>query len=354
MMRPTVTVNLSKIYDNARIVRKTLAKYGVDVTSVTKMHQCNPEIVRTLIDAGIRRFGDSRLENLMNIQDLKAEKWMIRIPSMSLADETVRYADVSLNSELVTVKALNEAAKAQKKIHDILIMTDVGDLREGYFSVDETVENAVMMDSLSNINVIGIATNLTCYGGVLPDENNLTDLVNRKKLIEQAIGRKLDIVSGGNSTSYTLYREDRPVEGVTNIRIGDTIYLGRDDTYRTHIEGMHKDCFTMTAEIIEIKDKPSIPIGNRGMSALNTRPVFEDRGIRKRAILSVGKQDTDMDMFPFDENISILGGSSDHIIVDITDSTEDYRVGDTISFYMYYTSCLRAFTSKYTVKEFVR
>ena len=353
-MRPTVTINLTKIYENAVTVRDTLAKYGVDVTSVTKMHSGNREIVKTLVDAGIKRFGDSRIENLMNYQDLPGEKWMIRIPSISLAEETVKYSDVSLNSEYETVKALNEAAKLQNTTHDILVMMDVGDLREGYFERSNALENAVKMNALSNINIRGVAANLTCYGGVLPDENNLTDLVERKEMIEDAIGKKLEIVSGGNSTSYTLYREDHPVKGITNIRIGDTIYLGRDDTYRTHIEGMNKDSFTMTAEIIELKEKPSVPIGKRGMSALNTRPEFPDHGTRKRAILSVGKQDTDMDMFPFDEKIHILGGSSDHIIVDITDSDNDYKMGDTISFYMYYTACLRAFTSKYTVKEFVR
>lgn len=352
-MRPTLKINLNKIHDNAITVKETLGKYGVDVTAVTKLHSCNERIVKTLMEAGIKKFGDSRIENLENIKDLDAEKWLIRLPSISMSDEVVKYSDVSLNSEYDTVKALNEAAKYQNKTHDILLMFDVGDLREGYFEEKDIVENAKKMKNLSNINIKGIATNLTCYGGVLPDEKNLTHLVNVNKLLESELNQKLEVVSGGNSTSYTLFREDNPIEGITNIRVGDTIYFGRDCTYRSHIDGMIKDAFILKAEIIEIKNKPSIPIGKRGFSALNSKPEFVDEGIRKRAILSVGKQDIDLDMFPLDTNTKILGGSSDHLIIDITDSKNDYKIGDTFELFMYYTATLRAFTSKYVVKEFI-
>ena len=352
-MKPTLKINLNKIYDNAKIVKNTLDKYNVDITSVTKLHCCNPVIVDTLMQAGINKFGDSRIDNLKNIKDIDAEKWLMRLPSISEAEEVVRYSDISLNSEYETVEALNEEAKIQNKVHDILLMFDVGDLREGYFDKKDIVDSAKRIKNLTNIRLRGGATNLTCYGGVFPDENNLTNLVKVNELLEDKLNTKLDIVSGGNSTSYTLFREDNPVKGVTNIRIGDTILFGRDCTYRSHIEGMNKDAFIIKAEIIEIKEKPSIPIGKRGFSALNSKPEFIDEGMRKRAILSVGKQDIDMDMFPLDKDTKILGGSSDHLIIDITDSSRDYKIGDTFELYMYYTAALRAFTSKYVVKEFI-
>jgi len=352
-MKPTLKIDLKKIYDNAIVVKKTLDKYGIDVTAVTKLHSCSPVIVNTLMEAGITKFGDSRIENLKNIKELDAEKWLIRLPSISQSDEVVKYCDVSLNSEFDTIKALNESAKSFGKIHNILLMYDVGDLREGYFNRKDIADNARKIKKLSNIKIKGIATNLTCYGGVLPDKNNLSDLVSVNEMLESELNQKLDVVSGGNSTSYTLFREGNPVKGITNLRIGDTLYTGKDCIYRQHTEGMHKDSFIMEAEIIEIKEKPSVPIGNRGFSALNSKPEFIDEGIRKRAILSVGKQDVDLDMFPLDNKTKILGGSSDHLIVDITDSEKDYKIGDTFKFYMYYTSVLRAFTSKYVDKEFI-
>lgn len=352
-MRPILKVDLNKIYKNAKIVKSTLDKYDVDITNVTKLHGCNKTIIKTLIKAGITKFGDSRIDNLKNIYELDCEKWLIRIPRISESEDIVKYCDMVLVSEYDTVKAINEASQKINKIQNILLMFDLGDLREGYFKEEDILKNAKKILNLENICLKGIATNLTCYGGVLPDKENLSKLVKINKMLEENLNIKLPIVSGGNSTSYTLFRENNPVKGISNIRIGDTIYFGRDCTYRKHIDGMIKDAFTISAEIVEIKDKPSIPIGNRGFSALNSKPEFEDKGIRKRAILAIGKQDIDLDMFPVDEKCNILGASSDHLIVDITDSNKEYKIGDTMEFYMYYTATLRAFTSKYVDKEFI-
>lgn len=351
--RPKIIINLDKIYKNVSIVIETLSKYNVDVSAVTKMHGADIHIVDTLYKAGIRRFGDSRLENLMNIKYDDAEKWLIRLPSISRVSDTVKYSTCSLISQKETAYALNEECIKQGKDYECILMADIGDLREGCFEKEDLLDTALYINSLSNIKLKGIGTNLTCYGGVLPSEENLSYLVSLKDMIEDKLGISLEVVSGGNSTSYTLFREDRPVNGITNLRIGDTLYLGRDCTYRKHIDSMIKDAFILEAEIIEIKDKPSIPIGKRGMSALNTKAEFVDRGIRKRAILSVGKQDIDMDIFPLDEDMILLGGSSDHLIVDITDSKDSFKIGDSIRFYMYYTSIMRGFTSKYITKEFI-
>ncbi len=351
-MRPLITVHLEKIYENAKIINNTCKAHGIDVTAVTKLHGCDLNIIKTLKEAGITSFGDSRIENLKNIKDDTAKKTLIRIPSISTCDEVVMYSDCSLISEYDTALAINEASKIQKKLYDLIVMVDIGDLREGYFEESDLYKNISLINNLSHVNLKGIGTNLTCYGGVLPDIENMNRLVKIKENIEGNLNIKLDTISGGNSTSYTLVREGAMPKGINNLRIGDSIYFGRDCTYRKHIEGMHKDSFILTAEIIELKEKPSIPIGNRGFSALNSKPEFLDKGIRKRAICSVGKQDIDLDIFPLDEGLEILGSSSDHLIVDVTSGKTNYKVGDKISFYMYYTAALRGFTSKYTDKEY--
>ena len=85
-----------------------------------------------------------------------------------------------------------------------------------------------------------------------------------------------------------------------------------------------------------------------------TVPVFEDKGIMKRAILACGRQDIVPDqLFPVDDSISIIGGSSDHTIMDMTNAKKDYRVGDIVRFNMGYSSLLAGFTSEYVKKEFV-
>ena len=111
----------------------------------------------------------------------------------------------------------------------------------------------------------------------------------------------------------------------------------------------------MQAEIIEIKRKPSVPTGEIGLDAFFRKPVFEDRGIRKRALLAIGRQDVDLDQIkPCDEEIEIIGASSDHLIVDVDSCSRDYRVGDIIEFNLNYVSILRLMTSEYVRKVIIR
>ena len=76
--------------------------------------------------------------------------------------------------------------------------------------------------------------------------------------------------------------------------------------------------------------------------------------MRKRIICAIGKQDIDFDtIFPIDKDLIILGGSSDHLIIDGSDSKIEYRIGDIIKFNMEYVSILRATTSSYVKKVII-
>ena len=354
-MRAKISVNLNKIYENSITVQKNCELFGVNVAAVTKMHGASIEICNTLVESGIEIIADSRIENLAKIQNLDCEKWLMRLPSISQCSDVVKLADVSFNSELDTIICLNNHAKQQNKIHNVILMYDLGDLREGYFDIDDLYGAISAILRLSNIRIAGIGTNLSCYGGIMPSEENLTQLAMVAKQTMDEYNIEYKYISGGNSTSYSLIRNQTfpKGEGINNLRIGDTIYLGRDMIERQFITGMHHDSFILQCEIIEVKEKPSIPIGIRGYAALNTQPEFIDRGIRKRAICSVGKQDIDLDIIPTDPNIKVLGASSDHLLLDIHDSEYAYKPGDMLTFSMLYTAIMRGFTSKYIDKEFI-
>lgn len=78
---------------------------------------------------------------------------MIRIPLLTEKEEIIKYCDISLNSEYKTIKVLNEEAKRQNKTHKIILMVDLGDLREGYFNYEELINDAVKIENeLENIN----------------------------------------------------------------------------------------------------------------------------------------------------------------------------------------------------------
>ena len=109
----------------------------------------------------------------------------------------------------------------------------------------------------------------------------------------------------------------------------------------------------LKGEIIEMKSKATVPTGNIGVDAFGSIPHYEDKGIRKRAIVAVGRQDIRLEgLTPVDSNISIFGASSDHLILDVTDSKKELTVGDIVDFKVDYGCLLAAMTSPYVEKYY--
>lgn len=348
---PCIEVDIKKLTHNTEFALKLCD--GIDVAVVTKVFCSRPEIVEGILKAGVKTIGDSRVINLKKLENLPCQKLLLRIPAISEAEEVVKYSDISLNSEIETIRHLSEAAVKADKIHKVILMIDLGDLREGVLE-NEALAVSREIIKLPNINFIGVGTNLTCYGGVIPDEENLGRLVAIKRRIESELNISLPVVSGGNSSSLYLEINKSMPEGVTNLRLGESILLGRETAFGKDIKGMYKDIFTLKGEIIEIKDKPSVPKGHIGMDAFGHKPVFEDRGIIKRVIISMGRQDVQIDgLTPKDSNIRIIGGSSDHLLLDVTVSDKEYHVGDIVEFNVDYGALLAAMTSDYINKYIV-
>lgn len=354
-MCPELEIDVSKLRENTRVVCSMCHKYNIEVAMVTKVYCAIKSVVEELANEDIDYIADSRIENLKDLQSIDLPKLLLRIPMISEVEDVVRYSDISFNSEKETIFKLNQSAKSQNKIHKIAIMVDLGDLREGFFNVEELLATIDDVLKLENIKIIGLATNLTCYGAIIPNNDNLQRLVNLAKDIEEEYNMRLDFISGGNSSSLYLLEEDRMPEGITNLRPGESIALGRETAFGNPIKGCHKDAFKLICEIVELKDKPSIPIGEIGVDAFGNKPVYIDRGIRTRAILAIGKQDIDISsIYPIDKDIEILGASSDHTILDITDSKNAYEVGDKIEFLLGYGGLMSASTSKYVNKKIIK
>lgn len=354
-MYPRVIVNLNKITQNLDAVSGITHGGNCSMMIVTKGFCADPEIVKAVAShPGVNFLADSRVKNIGTYADLAHDNGkqtvLLRLPMHCEVEDVVRYVDLSFNSELSTIGLLNEAAVKQDKKHKVLLMIDLGDLREGIFFKDEDVIMDTVSEilKLSNIELHGIGVNLTCYGAVIPKNDNLSILVEIAGKIQKKFGIELSMVSGGNSSSIYLIGKDEMPDGINNLRLGECFILGNDTAYGTKIPGTCSDALVLEAQIIELKSKQSIPIGETGVDAFGQKPVYEDRGIIKRAILAVGKQDIDIDsMTPLDEKVDILGGSSDHLIVDVTKADQEYKVGDTIKFELGYGGMLKAFTSAY-------
>lgn len=354
MSYPKMTVNLNKIEKNVKAIVAHCAREGVCISGVTKVFCGNPEIAQAYINGGVKYLADSRIENLKKMKDLDIEKFMLRLPMISEVEELVEYADISLNSEYETIEALSKAAKKIGKVHKVVLMVDLGDLREGYFYENELLESVEKIMDLDGVKIVGIGTNMACYGGIIPEKESIEKFEYYENLLKEKFNLDFEILSGGNSATIHLVGKGQ-IGRVNNLRLGETLVIGKEPSYDEQLPGTVNDAFTLEAEIIEIKEKPSYPIGNIGKDAFGKIPTFVDKGVRKRMICAVGKQDIDLDsMFPNDEKITIFGASSDHLIVDGTDSDIDYKVGDKLTFRLAYVSILRGMTSEYINKELIK
>ena len=351
--RATVTIDLRKLQNNVHRVIEALGP-DVDVVTVTKATAGSPEVARAMLRGGASALADSRLENIaaMRAAGVEATFWLLRAPTLALAAETVRLADVSLASELASVGALDEAARAAGTKHLIVAMVDLGDLREGMMP-DELPSFLDVVAQMSGIEIAGIGTNLACYGGIEPDADNLGRLAELAAKAQARLGRPL-IVSGGNSSSIEFAVRTGMPAAVNNLRVGESILLGVSVLTREPILNLHRDVFRVSAPVIECKVKPSMPIGTITQDAFGAAPEFEDLGLRRRAICAIGRQDAPpTGLAPVDPHIEVLGASSDHLILDVEGLAEPPAIGDAIEFVPNYAGLVGLFTSRYVRKVYV-
>jgi ornithine racemase len=345
---PCLEFDLGKIRHNATTIQKLCSVKGIKIVGITKGFSAIPEIVQTMIDSGIKLLGDSRLENIQSLKTagFKNEMMLIRIPMLHEVEQVVRLASCSLNSEIVVLEALSSAAVEQGKIHEIILMVDLGDLREGVLpeQIRETIQKIL---PLKGIRLMGLGVNLNCVSGIQPTVDNLTELVTLCQKTEKELGLNLKILSGGATSSLALVTQDTMPKGINQLRIGEGILLGHTDIF-TSLNNTFQDAITLSAEIIELKQKESTPRGLIFRDAFGQIPKHQNVGVRKRAILAIGKQDVYPDhLSPLDKALNIIAASSDHLVVDVTDSSRKYRVGEAIQFQPSYPGILSATTSKY-------
>lgn len=348
---PRLSIDISKIQHNAEILTTLCRQQGIQVAGVVKGVCGLPEIAAAMLAGGVSMLGDSRLENMHKLASFQVPRLMLRLPMLSQAAEVVTHTDISLNSELKTVEALDRAAREQGRIHGIILMLELGDLREGIpLSLFPQLAKKIL--SLKGVHLLGVGTNLTCYGGVIPDTENLGALVQAAQRLQEELGIGLEFISGGNSSSLYLLEKGMMPAGINQLRLGDSILLGREAAYGQPVKGAWQDTFTLYAEIIEVQEKASLPTGQIGRDAFGKIPVFRDQGIRKRAILAVGRQDVHPEnLTPLETGPEILGASSDHLLMDISDSATPYGVGDQMAFCPTYAGMLQLMTSVYVAKE---
>ena len=347
---PQLEFDLALLRSNADAVISRCRGMGIRVCGVVKGVDGLPEAARVLRAAGAAELGTSRLEQVAKCRAAGVPgPWLlIRIPGLTELPDVVALCETSLQSEWPTLLALEEECLRQNKTHRVIVMTDLGDLREGFWDKDELVDVCERVErDLPHVQLAGIGVNLTCYGSTKPTPEKMNELVGLARQVEQRIGRKLEIVSGGATSSFTLVHWGTMPAGVNHLRIGEAILLGKDLQVDWGIRDMDylcMDALTLRAEVVEVKDKPTYPIGEFAIDAFGRKPVYEDRGIRRRAILALGRADVGEleSLIPREPGLTVIGGSSDHCIVDVEDCPRRLQVGDIVEFSLCYSHMLYA------------
>ena len=325
---------------------------------VTKLLCGNETFLKEVLDLGPKEVCDSRLMNLKKIKKLRPDIQTVYIkpPPKRSIKTVVKYADVSFNSESETIRLLSEEAQRQGKVHKVTIMIELGDLREGIMGEDLTDFYEKVFE-LPNIEIVAIGSNLNCLHGVMPSQDKLVQLSLYKQLIEAKFGKAIPWITGGTSVTVPLIFKKMIPKSINHFRIGEALFFGLDLFTGKTIKGMRAGVMLLYAEILEITEKPKIPIGElaENPSGDSFEIKEEDYGKKSyRAILDIGLLDVSPDyLSPHDKGIEIVNASSDMLVVDLGNTKRNYKIGDLVPFDLKYMGALSLLSSDYIDKKVV-
>ncbi len=356
-----ININIEALHHNLQMISGLMARQGAHWSVVTKCLCGHEETLRALWVMGVRSMCDSRLDNLSAIQRAAPgmEKWYLRLPHLSVADEIVSLADISLNTEIEVIRALGEAAKRQSKIHNIIIMIELGDLREGILP-SSLVGFYEQVFNMPAIQVVGIGAQLGCLAGSIPNVDQVAQLILYRELLELKFHHKLQFISAGSSIFLPLLYQGRLPRSLNHFRIGEALFLGTDLVSGGRLEGLRDDVVILEAEVAEIKEKNLVPLCEVGASTpfhgiSPCPPEGHSPGKRGyRALVTVGEIDTDVaGLTPLNPSFQIAGASSDITVVNIGENKEQVQLGGTIKFKCSYSSFVRLMNDSYISKRVV-
>lgn len=347
-----------KLQHNYNYLNTVFEEHHIDWGIVTKLLCGHKEFLEEVLALGVKEIHDSRVSNLKVIKSMAPDVQTVYIkpaPKKSIPD-IIKYADVSFETELDIIRLLSEEAVRQNKLHKIIIMIEMGDLREGVMG-DDLSDFYGHVFELPGISVIGLGANFNCLHGVMPTKDKLIQLCLYKQIIEARFNRKIPWVSGGTSVTIPLLFMHQLPKGVNHFRVGEALFFGLNLFTGETLENMYDDVLELDAEIIELTEKPMLP---NGMLAEN--PSGESFEIDKslygktshRAILDVGLLDVNPKfLLPRDEDLRIIGASSDMLVVELGENINKYKVGDVLRFNLRYMGALSILNSRYIGKEIV-
>lgn len=329
-----LNINTSKIKYNARVLKAIFDNKNMQFTPVIKCIAGDKYIINELKSLGITHFAESRINNIVNIGDTDLSFTLLRAPSQQQIETMVNYVDSSIQTEMSTIKSINDVAGELGKKHKVMLMVDWKDHREGVLTYD-VIQFITEIIQLPHIHFIGLAFNFMCFKSAAPTEDDIFLMNKYVTSIERQLGFRLKVISGGNSSMLPqlLYND---LGKINDLRIGETLFRGVDTTSNKAIAMLYQDAITLEAEILEIKPR---------INSNNNEAILQ-------AIVDVGYLDTKIEhIHLIQDNLEILGASSDHLMVNLN-GQEQYRVGDHLQFSLNYEALSHAMHMQHNHKVY--
>lgn len=346
----------SELRHNYEFLDKLFKKNDIKWGITTKLLCGNRDFINEVINLEVGEVHDSRISNLKVVKNIDPDTVTIYIkpPPKDTIPELIKYADISLNTELSTMHELSEEAVRQDKVHKVIIMIEMGDLREGVMR-DDLVDFYEKVFRLPGLEVVGLGTNLNCLHGVMPDGDKLIQLALYKQIIELRFKKKIPLVSGGTTVTIPLLLNSQLPNGINHFRVGEALFFGKDLFSDGLIDGMSDQVMELYTQIIEISEKPMVPTGDLGTNPQGKTAEIKEKDRGKtayRAIVDIGTLDIQPNyLIPVNDNLTISDASSDMLVLDVGENPEGYKVGDMIRFKLKYMGALGLMSSDYIEKK---
>lgn len=357
---PRLVCDLKILRKNTQEVMARARAAGIQVAAVIKGCGGLAPVAKIFQEEGCRWIATSRLEQFRRLREegVTLPGMMIRIPMLSELPEMIGLCEVSLMSDLTVLRAANAEAGRQNLVHSVILMKDLGDLREGFWEMEDLIEAARYVEAAPHLHLLGTGTNLGCYGSVACTPAKMQELVDVHHEVEKAVGRKLEIISGADTTAFPRVLDGTMPAEINSMRLGEVLTIGKDLPllYDTPTPFLRDDAWHLAAEVVEVQTKASHPIGELCVDAFGHKPVYEDIGMRRKALLAVGRADyaDPGELICTTPGVRVIGASFDHTILDVTDAETPVKVGDILTFAIRYTGIVYATMGSSVAVEYIR
>ena len=348
MSTPRIEIDLDAIKHNTLKILSWFKPCGIQILAVTKLiHGC-PRILKIIKDNGLDHFADSRIENInrIHLHYPHIDFGFIRIPNPWEAPEVITHCAWSTHSQQETLEAFENEAKVRTRKHGIMLMVEMGDLREGVMPdlLPKLLELVLQSDWLY---LRGLSVNLACFGGIQHDQQFLNRFIELKCGIERKFNFTFPVVSYGNS-AVLRHLESISKSPINEIRLGEAIFLGTEPGSSTPIRDLVNDAFQIIGTVLECSIKPEKPYG--GMQGLNAfgEILNVSTAFPYHVLVDLGRLDTKPDQLT-NADLKILGGSSDYLVLR---SKSKLTVGTEVKFQGSYEAILRAMHSPFVDKVY--